>query len=278
MSESDTTNESSRTRVGERTNRRRALSVSLLFHLLLIGILFLWYVPSRILPDQNSGTAEVQSETSAPSAASTAPVPPKPDAAVRDPQVPSDQIEASIDSQIEAVEKLSDERKLSELEKQLARLQAMATQQSVRQTTETIADSLGLEPGPEPANDPIEGTFDPESAQIHEVTRVRDAAGNWQYLSILVDARGQTREVPMSSVEGEAAYRTFEQLKRYPMADGIYRQLVMPMLQRMIQAGDLIDKAQRESQRLQNDLEGRDFDLKPSNPVDYQDATTQPED
>ena len=163
---------------------------------------------------------------------------------------------------------MSDERKLSELEKNLARLQAIATEESVREVTNLIAGSLDLDPGPLPAEQPPGGAFDPETAQLHDVARERRENGKWEYTSVLVDASGRTQTVTMSEAEGETAYRTFEQLKRYPMAEGIYRQLVMPMIQKMIRASELTERAAQQARQMQQESEAVDSpaDLDPERP------------
>jgi len=42
--------------------------------------------------------------------------------------------------------------------------------------------------------------------------------------------------LPISESEGQTAFETFEKLKLYPVADSIYRQLVMPMLQQVLES------------------------------------------
>ena len=252
MHEPDKTIDRTSAPPGSPTNYRLAIVVSVLFHVVLIGVLLFWYLPT---PKSSSDGNEVATNSSrdrggsgelTPSA--TRPPPP-----IAQPNVPAEQIEASIESQIRSVEALPDERKLSELEKNLSRLQGIASEESVGDVTETIANSLGLEPGAVPAAQTSDGAFDPETAQIHEVNRVRTESGQWKYTSVLVDAQGRTQTVPLSAAEGETVYRTFEQLKRYPMAEGIYRQLVMPMIQKMIQASELTEQAAREAEQLRRE-------------------------
>lgn len=254
MQSPPTMNDRSTSDSTRRTNRRRAIAVSIGFHLVLITGLFCWYVPG---PKATTDTTDLASsaDTRTPITRDVPSEPPDSGTVPPSPEVPPEQIEASIESQIEAVQSLPDERKLSELEKNLARLDSIATEQSVRDVTATIASSLGLQPGPEATDLPAEsnGEFDPETAQILEIRRSVDPRGGWQYTSVLVDSQGRTREVPMPGAEGETAYRTFEQLKQYPIADGIYRQLVMPMIQKMIQAGEVAEQAAKEAQRMQTE-------------------------
>lgn len=220
---------------------RRAIFVSIVFHVVLITGLLFWYTPGPQESTDQSGLA-ASGRTDAGDQANSQLRPPTLAVPVS-PEIPPEQIVASVESQIEAVEALSDDRKLSELEKSLARLDAVATEESVEEVTAIIGRSLGLEAGPVPSTQPPDGLFDPETAQIQDVTRVQNPRGGWEYQSVLVDAQGRTQTVPMRGAEGETAYRTFEQMKKYPLAEGIYRQLVMPMIQKMIQASESSDEA-----------------------------------
>lgn len=235
-----------------RRNRRRAIAVSIVFHLVLISVLFFWYIPMP--SSSNSGESRTASTDAAtPVAEARRADPVTASSQLPSTEVPPEQIEASIASQIDAVTTLPDERKLSELEKNLSRLEAIASEESVRDVTTTIAASLGLKPGPVAANQPPDGPFDSDSAQILDVKREKDSRGQWQYISVLVDAKGRTQEVPLPETEGETAFQTFEQLKQYPIADGIYRQVVMPMIQKMIQASELAEQAATAAQQAQRE-------------------------
>mgnify|MGYP001283492342 CR=1 FL=1 len=116
------------------------------------------------------------------------------------------------------------------LEKNLNRLNDISSDVSVQDATQKIANTLGLAPGPLPAVGPVAGTFDTDTAQIYDVTRSRNKDGDWVYQSILVDAAGRTQKIDLPRAEGESSYSTFQQLKQFPIADSIYRQVVMPML------------------------------------------------
>jgi hypothetical protein len=162
--------------------------------------------------------------------------------------VPPEQIQASIESQIKQVQSLSDEAKLSELEKNLKRLESISTEASVQEVTATIADSLGLQSGVEPSEQDVAGSFDHDTAQLHDVARRRSDSGSWQYECVLVDAQGRTQSVPMTEAEGEPIFQAFEKMKQYPMAAGIYRQVVMPMIQKLIEAGEIAEQVAGEAE------------------------------
>jgi len=186
--------------------------------------------------DSQSGTHDSNSRD----ARRNPPVPPPAEVA----DIPAEQIEKSIEAQMEQVARLSDEEKLTELEKNLQRLESISDTESVQQMTTTIANTLGLDSQQyDPTKEAAEGSFDFDSAQLYDVTRQRGDDGQWQYESILVDSAGRKMNVPMGTGEGETMYSTFEQMKKYPLAEAIYRGVVMPMLQRMIES----EKAARQS-------------------------------
>jgi hypothetical protein len=221
-----------------RSRKRIALAVSLTLHAVLLLVLMFWYLPQR----GNPNTASVAEQSQDVNTAETAKAPPRsesPAQPVEPPQadVPEEQIRASVESQVEQAERLPDERKLSELEKNLRRLDSIADEQAVQETSAAVAESLGLDsnqyaPKPETAA----GTFDASTAQIDDVLRTGNEQSGWRYESVMVDAAGRKLTVPIPPAEGERLYQTFELMKRYPAASGIYRGVVMPMIQKMLAA------------------------------------------
>ena len=103
--------------------------------------------------------------------------------------------------------------------------------------------------GPVPNPIPPEGIFDISTAQIHDITRQQAADGKWTYQSVLVDKAGRTQSVELPSTEGEATYNTFQQLKKFPLAEGIYRKIVMPMLQNTLSAAAAAEEQARKVER-----------------------------
>ena len=223
----------------EKSRYRPAIIISIVVHVVGAVVLLFWYLPNgseqRSPPVAESATHDVSKGENA-----VRPAPQPAPAA----EIPAEQIEASIDSQLRQIENLPNERKLSELEKNLKRLESVAEPASVNEVTTKIADSLGLDAETyQPKTSVAQGPFDPSTAQIQDVTRVKDDQGHWKYESVLVDAEGRTETVPMSVAEGETTYETFQQLKNFPMAEGIYRSVVMPMLQKMITTAETVEKA-----------------------------------
>lgn len=226
-------------------NRRRAITVSIVVHVILLGVLFVWYLPD---PSAESGTSAgtvgsdpAGGDTTESSSESRGNPPAVPesirDIADQQRDVAPEEIDSSIKSQIEAAEKLPDDRKLTELEKNLKRLESLASEQSVDQLTSTVAESLGLDTDQyAPKEVPDEGAFDINSAQLSDVVRTQDDQGEWSYETVVVDAGGREQRVPIDAAEGERLYETFELLKRHPMAHGVYQSVVMPMMQKMLEA------------------------------------------
>ena len=227
------------------SRRRTALLVSIIFHAILACVLVFWYLPSR------SGTKTAQQVSGNSSGSSSKkpqkPAPPKPMEAV-DPE----QIQKSLDSQIKAVDSLSEEKKRSELEKNLRRLDSIANTDSVVKTSKTVANAIGLDSDtynqPKPS---AAGPIDVSTSQLEDIQRTKSDTGQWQYEAIMVDAKGRTARVPMSQTDGESVYQTFQTMKRYPMAKGIYRNVVMPLLQKMMDAEDAAVEAERAARRLE---------------------------
>ena len=230
---------------------RRAILISIAVHAMAAVILLFWYLPTDV--ETTSGSTKA-SPTESALPASVAKVqngvessPPMPSPAA---DIPAEEIEASIESQISQIERLPDERKLTELEKNLKRLDQVAKPDSVQEVTATIADTLGLDDQTyQPKEAAADGPFDPSTAQIQDVIRVKSDTGRWDYESVLVDAEGRTANVAMSRADGQTTYDTFQQMKKFPMAEGIYRSLVMPMMQKMIEAEEIAKRAAVQAER-----------------------------
>lgn len=230
---------------------RRAVVISVSFHLLLLGGLLFWSLPRPSELSKQQSTSAMPADDSL-SNQQSAPIP-KPAPA----DVPHDQIKDSLADQIDQVAKLPDDKKLSELEKNLKRLEEVADEESVADVSVAIASSLGLDSEQYAEKEAsTEGEFDANSAQLIDVSRKRNESGEWVYESIMVDANGHQQTVQMDQANGELIFQTFQQMKKYPMAEGIYRSVVMPLMQQMLEAQDLAEKAAIEAERLERDRAG----------------------
>ncbi|OYP36002.1 hypothetical protein [Rhodopirellula sp. MGV] len=223
------------------TSRQKAIGISLVIHALILTVLLVWVMP----PTEQQGSEQQRSNQTASkpdspnqSGTQSQPTPPAAPASPLPPvDVDKEQIKKSLDQQIEAVNRLPDEKKLSELERNARRLEAIADEQSVRQTATAVAESFGVDTSQYvAANDGqvVEGELDPSTAQIANVTRRQADKGGYAYFAEMVDQQGHRSEVPVSVQEGEKLYETFELIRKYPMMEGVYRSVVMPMLQKLV--------------------------------------------
>jgi hypothetical protein len=150
------------------------------------------------------------------------------------PDVTPRQVTATLERAISHFAGKSDEERLSELEKQAARLEKIASEQSVDEIAVKVRDWMHT---PERAGHPaaaVDGEFDFDTAQIHEVLRT-GASDRYTYHAVLVDAHGRTFKVEMTAAEGQRAYATLQSLKSFPLADKVYRQIAMPLIDRALQ-------------------------------------------
>ena len=228
-------------------NRRRSVLISVLFHVALLVGLLCWYIPHRSASPPSAAKQSVLSGSIGRGPVST----PRSLPATSGEDIPAEQIKASLESAMDQTNGLSSEQKLSELEKNLRRLNSVSSPESIQDTTDKIAETLGLSSGPTPSSTPADGMFDTGTAQIHDVTRTRQENGSWAYHTVLVDNEGRTQNVELGEAEGEVTYNTFQQLKKFPMAEGIYRKLVMPMLQSVLDAADATQEQARRARQAQ---------------------------
>ncbi len=156
----------------QRSRYRPAIIVSVIAHIMLAIVLLCWYLPKRNQADSTTKKAAAASPANQRGESQTPP-PPQP---VTD--VPGEQIEKSLESQIEQVKQLPDERKLSELEKNLRRLDSIASPDSVNDVSGKIASTLGLNTEQyQPRATPAAGAFDANTAQLQDVTRTAHRNG-----------------------------------------------------------------------------------------------------
>jgi hypothetical protein len=248
---SELTNEQTTKRPNRRSSlRRRAILVSVTVHALLAVVLLSWYLPTserKETAGARIASAPIENrESKVDRGEPRNPQPPIPPV-----EVTPERIEKSLESHISQFEKLSDQQKLSQLEKNLQRLESVSDPESIQEVTTTIASALGVDQQQyAPQKTPAEGTFDTKTSQLQDVVRTRGESGDWKYESVMVDSAGRTMTVPMNGVEGETVYKTFEQMKKYPLAAGIYRGVVMPLIQKMIEAEQLAKQASVEAERL----------------------------
>ncbi|MFG0263319.1 MAG: PepSY domain-containing protein [Novipirellula sp. JB048] len=219
---------SARRRLAHRRLARRAVVISVAVHVVAATALLCWYLPIRM----ESGPAQTVPNPPALAGAAEPPPPDRPSAASR---AVSEQIQKSLDQQITRQQTQPPATMLDELEQNLSRLERGSSPASLEQMTNKITQSMGLDRDQYSTKTAIPpGMIDFDSAQIEDVSRRKDDRGEWEYEVILVDSQGRTSRTQVDASEGAVLYDTFEKIKRFPMAEGIYRQIVMPLMQKMI--------------------------------------------
>jgi hypothetical protein len=145
-------------------------------------------------------------------------------------------VDKLVDKKIDEANQRPEEENLDEFAKQARRLEKISDADSVDAMADKFHQWLGTKKrASQPAEEPVAGKFDFDSAQIHEVKREQGEDGTWEYICVLVDAEGRSMETELDEIEGEKQYRTFQRLKQFPLAEKVYRDIAMPLLDKMLQ-------------------------------------------
>lgn len=237
---------------------RLAVIGSILFHLTLVGGLLVAYFPtshsqptppsSPVVADTSEGDLPENAamETSAIADRSG----PEATAGTPQPSLEPAQIRTAVTAAIESSDRASGERKRDELRRNLARLEQLATPQSVDDLSDQVRAAMSLPArAVAPAERPAAGPFDFDTAQFHDVVREPRDSGGWRYRSILVDAAGRTLEMELDAEQGASVYETMRMIKGSPLGEAVYRSLVMPLLDQMIPRSTQRPEAFSEAER-----------------------------
>jgi hypothetical protein len=136
----------------------------------------------------------------------------------------------------------SDEQKLAQLDKASQRLSRLSSDESLDELASTFRDWLALPPrAVQPVSMAIEGDFDFESAQVHDVRRQVDESGQVTYVTVLLDAAGRTREMELEEDEGKTLYEIMQRVKANPLLEKIYRKILIPLLDRLVHDEESVD-------------------------------------
>jgi len=125
---------------------------------------------------------------------------------VSDPaDVTGEMIKQRIDEVIEGSETLSDEEMLDRLDQLSDRLAQVSSESSIDAMASAFSALLGTSGRAErPAEGPVAGEFDHDTAQFHDITRHAKEGGGWRYVAVLLDREGRTIEVEMSEEDAGA--------------------------------------------------------------------------
>lgn len=153
-----------------------------------------------------------------------------------DPESVSGQwVAARMLEEIARAEQLSQEDQLARLTSLTGQLNRISTEDSVGAVTGQLAALLGTEKrSQQPAANAVNGEFDLDTAQVHDVRRSEREPGQIEYVAILLDAKGHTLETPLSPAEGEQLFKVMELVKSNPLLERIYRGLAMSLLDKLL--------------------------------------------
>jgi hypothetical protein len=129
----------------------------------------------------------------------------------------------------------STEENWASLERLTQQLNQVSTAASVDQMAAALQRITGTKPRAQrPAEQPVAGEFDHVTAQLHDVRRLPQDPGDWRYVAVLLDAEGRTMEVELDAVAGEQLYVTLERIKANPLLEQVYRQIAIPLFDRLL--------------------------------------------
>ena len=144
-------------------------------------------------------------------------------------------VQARVDASVAKAAGRSAQENLERLDQISQRLNQVASPSSVGELAGAFQQFVGTKPR---ANQPVEHSapddFDHETAQFHDVKRYAKEPSGWRYVAVLLDAAGRTIEVEMDELEGERVFVTFERIKSNPLLEQVYRQILMPLLDKML--------------------------------------------
>jgi hypothetical protein len=175
--------------------------------------------PVQILPVPGAGKAKT----------------PEPELPADPSQVTDDMVRAKLDAAVAKAAGRSVKENLDRLDQMSGRLKNVASPSSVGELAGTFQQFVGTKPR---ASQPVEHAapedFDCETAQFHDVKRYAKEPSGWRYVAVLLDAAGRTIEVEMDEPDGERVYVTLERIKSNPLLEQVYRQIAMPLLDKML--------------------------------------------
>ena len=228
--------------------------VSLFAHVVLLALFGVWYVRRLAEPSPSHSTEVVQQTDGASLQSTSGPAPP--DEAQPSPIVKSSQIERQLAIESHQADDLDSQERQDELEQKVTKLNRVSSQQSINEMAEKFHEWMDTDPRAQhPSEESVDGPFDFNTAQIYDVHRNATANGQWEYVSVLLDADGRTLEVTMDAADGESVYRTMQTLNANPLAAQLYRQITMPLLDKLARTRQQIQRAAGSAAAAEQELE-----------------------
>jgi hypothetical protein len=144
-------------------------------------------------------------------------------------------IQTSVEAQIAKASSKPAEANLGELDIKLRQLDTFIDKKTVDETAQAISSTFFLDQNQYRIRDvPVAGPLNTDTAQILDIVQAKGDAGNDAYLATMIDIDGHQAQVEITESEGKVAYEAFQKMKKFPAAEGLYRQVVMPMLQKIM--------------------------------------------
>ncbi|MEZ5944537.1 MAG: hypothetical protein R3C18_24375 [Planctomycetaceae bacterium] len=155
-------------------------------------------------------------------------------------------IKRELERKRQEAESQTPEEMVADLKKLGSQLESVASPESVDQTTSVLQATLGVKPAavPDESADPAE--FDPDSAQLFDVSRAENDAGEFVYTAILVDRNGVQSELELTAEEGEQLYKTFQLMKQFPLLEKVYRNVAAGLIDQILEQDSTNEKPAAE--------------------------------
>lgn len=129
----------------------------------------------------------------------------------------------------------TDEENLEKLDSLANTLNQVSSSESLDGLTKSLNKAFGNKPrATAPAAEPVEGDFDFDTAQIHDVRREEADDGSFKYTAILLDAEGRTLDSELDEESGQRIYDVMVLIKKSPLLEKLYRQTLMSLFDQMM--------------------------------------------
>ncbi len=219
--------ESNRIQSRKRSKNHLAISLSIAFHLCLLAVLVFIYVPRRESPSPSDSAPRLAEGSNSQAERITK---------SEDKQATmSATIASSVKAHVDTAASKAPKEALAELDTKIRQLDRFVDNQTVKETADAVANSLGIERDMyQPKSGPVPGALDPDTAQILDIVPTGSSHKEEAYMATMIDAQGHQAQIPLSESEGKNAYDAFQKMKSFPAVEGLYRQIVMPLIQKMV--------------------------------------------
>ncbi len=161
-------------------------------------------------------------------------------------QVEGGMVEKKLNETIAQAESISDEEKREKLDQLGEKLNQVSSAESLDKLSSTLRAWVGTkERASRPADEPVAGDFDFDTAQVHDVRREDDGEGGWNYWAMMVDAGGRSFETEVSDPAGEKLYKGMQRMKANPLMEKVYRQFTLPLFDKLFEAREAAARNRR---------------------------------